>query len=91
MRIGNPFIMITHVIGFLREADVGSQSADTIKLKFRFQCPRRYARSYGRAPDHESACHLRREKETIAGNGVAANVSLTLAAVSLNIHSWPTN
>ena len=36
MRIANPFIMITHVIGSLREADVGWQSADTIKLNFRF-------------------------------------------------------
>jgi hypothetical protein len=36
MRIANPFIMITHVIGSLLEADVGQQSADTIKLNFRF-------------------------------------------------------
>ncbi len=36
MRIANPFIMITHVIGSLREADVGWQSADTTKLNFRF-------------------------------------------------------
>jgi hypothetical protein len=40
MRIANPFIMIIHVIGSLREADVGEQSADTIKLNFRFRCPR---------------------------------------------------
>jgi hypothetical protein len=38
MRVANPFIMITHVIGSLREADVGQQSADTIKLNFRFGC-----------------------------------------------------
>ena len=37
MRVANPFIMITHVIGSLREADVGLQSADTIKLNFRFR------------------------------------------------------
>jgi hypothetical protein len=36
MRIANPLIMNTHVIGSLREADVGYQSADTIKLTFRF-------------------------------------------------------
>jgi hypothetical protein len=36
MRIANPFFMITHVIGSLHEADVGWQSADTIKLNFRF-------------------------------------------------------
>jgi hypothetical protein len=45
MRIASPFIMIIHVIGSLREADVGQQSADTIKLNFRFRCPRRCARS----------------------------------------------
>jgi hypothetical protein len=28
--------MITHIIGSLHEADVGQQSADTIKLNFRF-------------------------------------------------------
>jgi hypothetical protein len=28
--------MITHIIGSLHEADVGWQSADTIKLNFRF-------------------------------------------------------
>ena len=38
MRVANPFIMITHVIGSLREADVGLQSADTIKLNFGFGC-----------------------------------------------------
>jgi hypothetical protein len=42
MQIANPFINITHVIGSLREADVDWESADTIKLNFRFQCPRRY-------------------------------------------------
>jgi hypothetical protein len=35
--------MITHIIGSLHEADVGWQSADTIKMNFRFwarrQCP----------------------------------------------------
>ena len=36
MRITDPFIMITHVIGSLRKADVGWQSADTIKMNFRF-------------------------------------------------------
>jgi len=36
MRIASPFIMITHIIGSLHEADVGWQSADTIKLNFRF-------------------------------------------------------
>jgi hypothetical protein len=39
MRIANPFITITHVIGSLRESDVGKQSADTTKSNFRFRCP----------------------------------------------------
>jgi hypothetical protein len=38
MRIANPFVMITHVIGSLPEADIGQQSADTIKLDFSFRC-----------------------------------------------------
>jgi hypothetical protein len=38
MRIAHPFIMIAHVIGSLCEADVGRQSAGTIKLGFRFRC-----------------------------------------------------
>ena len=37
MRAANPFI--THVIGSLREAEVGWQTVDTIKLHFRFRCP----------------------------------------------------
>jgi hypothetical protein len=39
MRIANPFIMIAHVIASLHEADVGQQSADTIKFGFRFRFP----------------------------------------------------
>jgi hypothetical protein len=34
--IADPFLVITHVIGSLREADVDWQSADTIKSNFRF-------------------------------------------------------
>jgi hypothetical protein len=37
MRAANPFI--THVIGSLRESEVGWQTVDTIKLHFRFRCP----------------------------------------------------
>jgi len=45
MRIASPFIMITHIIGSLREADAGQQSAGTIKLNFRF-CARRQGPPY---------------------------------------------
>ena len=37
MRAANPFI--THVIGSLRDSEVGWQTVDTIKLHFRFRCP----------------------------------------------------
>jgi hypothetical protein len=44
MRIANPFIMITHVIASLREADAGQQSAGTIELKI--LCARRQGPPY---------------------------------------------
>src|SRR5258708_3432254 len=39
-----------------REAHIGSQSADTIKLNFRFRCPGAVHEVKGQGPDHESAC-----------------------------------
>jgi hypothetical protein len=76
MRIANPFITITHVIGSLRgihdfgptlglfsrvrKADVGQQSADTIKLNFRFRCPGAGHEVKVGDQTHERACHLRR-------------------------------
>ena len=49
MRIAGPFIMFTHVIGSLCEADVGRQSAATIKL------------SFNRSPHVAIGARLRRE------------------------------
>jgi hypothetical protein len=85
MRIANPFIMIAHVIASLREADVGQQSADTIKFDFRFRCPRALGTKSTSGTRPESGGHLRRGKRQTAGNGVAAIQTEPLPKIRSNV------
>jgi hypothetical protein len=57
-----------------RKPDVGSQSADTIKLSFRFRQPRRCARSQGSGTRPRKCLLSTSWKETAAADGVAAKI-----------------
>jgi len=56
------------------EIHVGSPSAGTTKLCFRFRYPGDAHEVKGQGPDHETAHHLRRGKRQTAANGIAAKI-----------------